>query len=620
MAKILGVDLVDNHLLLAEVESGKSASNLATVASEHNFALVAEVGGRKSTVVKVLAVDLPLELNPQNAPQLGQWLREQLSAANLTAKDAVCTLGRDRVTLRSVEMPVCPESELPGMVAFEVEDSWNQPGIEPVIDFEAGPAGDLGREVIVALASQPLVNAIAEMLSVAGLQCHHIILRPHATHFAWQSFAEEQNGNILFAVPGDEKCDLSIWQGDQLAGCRSLSLGTHADATQRVVSEIRRTIVSHHSHFPDAEVDRVVVCAPNHFSLAEALRESLGIPVDRFDLTQHLKVVGGQLSAGMVAAFGAALHQQTKQSWPIDLLNPKKPEVVRDRTKSVGIMALVLLAMLPIGIVFYAKKKLGEKTEQIAFYAQQLNDLNDQLSKMQPMLKRHDAIMNWTTGPINWLEEMQELAARLPDTSEMYLTQLDMATGRSAAPNMIRVDGRAREQSLWTDRVMQLAKQESPHYSVNVGPPRPVEDSLGFQWSFRGDAELQPFESNQYAALIAGWRSSLAGLTPKDGLKRVPVELATTRTAKPSPSVARTEPKATAETSTAEAEKTPEPSATAEGKSVPKSGGDAASKDDMPLEDRLKAMTYEQREAYIKGLPSEFLKNITRRKIKELGL
>lgn len=600
VAKILGVDLIGSRLLVAELES------------------------RKSTVVKVMTSDLPAELKPENAHRLGEWLKSQLAAAGMSAKDAVCTLGRDRVTLRSIEMPVCPEPELPAMVAFEAEDSWNQPGVEPVVDFEAGPVGEMGREVFVAMAAKPMVDTLVEMLSTAGLTCHHMSLRPHATHHAWHTYADVQEGNTLFVVPGDENFDLSIWLGRQLASCRSLKFNATENPSKRIVSEVRRTIVSHHSHFPDAQVERVIVCAPNHYSLAEALREELGIPVDRFDLTQHLEVDGGELNAGIVAAVGAALQQFSKQPWPIDLLNPKKPPVVRDRTRSVAVMAGLLLALLPIGAVVYGKQQIAEKQRQIDFYAQELGRLNAELAARKPMLKRHEEIANWAHGEMNWLNELQELSARLPDTSELYLTRLDMGAGKKNEPGSVALDVRTRLPSTVTERITQLAQHESARYSVKLGTSRFIDDSSEYVYFFALDAKVEPLSDQAVKELGPTWKETLAKLEPKDGTRRVPIELqrpaavakASNSTSSAKSEAAKPQSESTAEKSDSAPASKPESSATAAKTEQPSTSG--SDDDGVDLIERLKAMSYEEREAKINSLP-RFLQMTVRKKLKESG-
>lgn len=601
MAKVVGLDIFGSHVLLAELES------------------------RKSGAVRVLESDLPLELTRDNAERLGHWLRDRLAESGIAAKDLVCTLGRDRVALKSLEVPVCPDNELAAIVAFESDEIWNQPGVEPVVDFQAGPIGELGREVFVAMAPAVLVETIRAMVAAAGLTCHRITLRPHATHFAWQAFANGNDGNILFVVPGQHSFELSIWQRDQLASCRSLRFSPNEDPTQRVVSEIRRTIVSHHSHFPDAEVERVVVCAPNHYSMSEALREALGIPVDRFDLTDHLHVTGGELSAGTVAGVGAALQQQGKVPFAIDLLHPKKPEVVRDRTKSLGVLVAVLIAMVPISGYVYARKMLNEKQQSINLYAEELNSLNTELSTYKPTLQRHQAISQWNQGNVNWLHELQELAARMPDTSEAYLTNLDLASHQGRSQPTISVSGRTRHSATYTERTTDLA-QASNRYAVTPKGISAVADGSAYSYNFGLSLAINPFEPEELEEQRSVWNQRLDGLKPPDGQRRVAVSLRGDAKSPSSTTVAtgrssQSQDTRTASVSSDSAASNQESTDTAvaqkeETKSESPSSSSSASSGDSDLISELKALPYDEREERIKKAP-KFLQEMIRKKLKE---
>ena len=605
MAKTLGVDIVGGKLFAAWIEDG----------------------GSRREASATLSAPLPCELVPENVQKLGPWLRDRLADAGIKASRAVCSLGRGYVTLKSIQTPVCPDGELPAIVAFALEGEWNQAGEQggSVIDFQVGSVRGEEREVLVALAPEPLVAAVRGMFDAAGVACGAIGLRPYATCFAWRHANEQtHDGAVLLVVPGQDSLELAVWEGERLRLCRQVPIDPTEPGSERAVAEVRRTIVSYQSQASDAELATVVVFGSGPSELAEALRRSAGPSVSHFDPSSIGPADDGSCPT-WIAAYGAALRRSTSAGWPIDFLAPKKPVVERSRHRSVAVLAGLLAFLVPASAASYAYVAVARQDARIAVYNRELENLTLELKGLDETLAQHRVVDEWHAGNVIWLDELTDLARALPSTDDAYVTNLDIVVGSRASTGTIKLRGRARSYEIVTAAQTGWARDPTNHYAVAPGSIDTATASAPFATRFDLELEVTGLPRSEYDERRDRWVAAEPSRRVPDGKERKTVGLANLRSVK----------RATNQTTSAERPTPEAPSDPAPASSVPSrsddSNGDQDSATEAPSADSasassseskdpitrfidgLKSLSYEEREKKIKASPAFMRKRIRKR-------
>lgn len=587
MAKVLALDLMANRLLAVEVQGNGSSAVMA---------------GRWQG-------ELPTDFTLDQAETLGAWLREELKKAGLTTTSAVATVGRDRATLKMLTVPDAPLGELPAIVQFAVGSSAET----TVIDFQPMPPREGQRDVTAVTLPATVVETWQAIARVAGLSLRRIGFRPYATKALWSQAGHEAACPMLVSAAGP-LLEVSAWEGSQLLLARSTRVGDDEGRDARVAMEAKRTIAVFHSQFPHLQIDAVGLQARDAGSLKAVVKSAIDLPVH--DITP----AAANDDAAAATAFGLGLVELSNTEQPIDFQKPKKAETGHDRRKLMLVLGAVLAFLIPASGFSYYKTQQWRRDRQIEVYTSELNRLNSELAKYQPVLQRHRAIKEWTSGNTHWLDELYDLALTFPDTSEAYLTRLDLSVGEGAKAGNIDMEGRALTQEVITEAQTLWANDVMHHYALFPRGIDPTSDPAGFNWRFELELAIAPLTPQRYAERSLSGRDRFAMNVPP-GMVREPTKLEVART--PSRVTGPGTPTATATSTppaTAPMVSSPPPSGSppsagpsSSTPSPPPGGSPPAAEETDPvakLVRELKAMSYEQREQRIKAAPSFLQKRI----------
>ena len=209
--------------------------------------------GRQALATATLATPLKKHPEPENAAALGTWLRGLLAQRDFHATQAVVMLGRELVTLKSIRLPLCPEDELPGMMALSAESEWPQLAADSVVEFQAGQLGSEQRDILVARTARDVVETIRIMIQAAGLRLRCISLSAFGIEALSDRLAEPApktagEPSLLRVVDTGHALDLSLWTG------RSLRLARHfrLDGEDQLTRDLQRKLLAFHAHSPNA--------------------------------------------------------------------------------------------------------------------------------------------------------------------------------------------------------------------------------------------------------------------------------------------------------------------------------------------------------------------------------
>lgn len=592
MPSVLGVNFMGSWVLAVEVKTN----------------------GRRPKITAAHAAKLPHELAPANADRLGNWLKGELKTHGFHASDAVCAVGRNLVSLRSVKVPNCPDAELPAIVRFAIEGESQAPLDDLVLDFQHPEGTDEEREVLTATMSSGAVTAITTMLRVAGLTVKRVSLRALGAQFACSlgKLSGMSGWNLLLSL-GAEANDLSLWNGKQLILSRSMPVNGD-DAVTRVIADVRRTLGAFHSQYPDAAIGKILTCGKRSAEIADAVAGATGEPTSPLQFSEILDVEklsslvtnsefeniaeGGEF----IATAGCAWREAEGADWPIDFLHPKRVVLARNHRKSIAALGGALAALLLVGVVFQTRQTFADRDRRIALYANELTQINQQLSSLRPTLDRHKVLKDWADGNMNWLVELTAVTAAFPPTEEAYLTGLELYAGRTGKPGSMKIDGRAKGQNIVTSAQKNWARDD--RYLVAPRGIDPATDTPEFPWRFGFDLTMRPLPAKEIADHALEW-TRLASLEPPEGRKRM--EAAIGAKAKAPSETPQANSKAARRGSNEKS--SPPPAAEP---SSDESSGDPVAR----LVEKLKAMPIDDREAEIAKAP-KFLQARIRKMLKE---
>lgn len=468
MSRFLGLDFLGHRLLGVEI---------------------AEAGGAPDATLDWM---LPAELNLENANVLGDLLKEQLGAQRIQARDAVCLVGRKYVAIKTQRFPDCPDSELPSLVAFTDLSDCRIGGEQPLIDFEAGPAVDGERDVTLAVADQSAILALSAMLKRAGVNLRAMAPRPYGLPRP----AEMQNAaQVLLLVHLEpDNLEVSAWREGRLQLARTMGLGSEgAIDEKRLANEIRRTLMALEAQHASQHVERILVTGSALDSAAATIREVSKLSADAVTV----RTLDATFPA-LWPAFGAANAGSRGAAWPVNFLAVKRPEPPKKPSRVIPILAGGIAAAVLLGAYFTLQRTLGERDKRITRLRNEVTQLSNDLRKRQPELQRHAALKAWVDGDVPWLDELVDLAGNMPDTSLLFVTNIDGAASSTGKAAQFKLTGRAQSQRHVIGMQTAWALEADEHFRVTPRGVNPIANVSAFPWRFQIDLSVTPLTAKEY--------------------------------------------------------------------------------------------------------------------------
>jgi Tfp pilus assembly PilM family ATPase len=547
--------------------------------------------GSKAALGTVWSAPFPNELTPAHDETNGLWLKAALKEAGLGRGEAQVLLGRGVVTCKSVRVPVVPEAELPTVVFYAL-DSSAAPAGDLVTDFQAGPvvpinATESEQDVLTASLPSERLETIRSILTKAGLVPRRITLRPYATRAALGPVrADSPTEAVIYLA--EDGAEISLWSGSKLRLCRWMTLTPAQRSAERLANDLRRTLAAFHAEAGDDHVGKILLLGDDANELAPSLQEQLSIPTTASSLSgresNHWALVGGADLASPC---------------PIDFLKPKRTAPVSNQQR-VRVLAGTLLAVLLAGGAYvWFSREAARRDGQIQSLQSQLAQLTQEIKTLKPTSDRHQVIKEWIESGDPVLDELQEVAAQLPDTSDLFLTGLEYNAGQNKQPGTIKLDGLSRDQSVVTRAQTSIAGKAAGRYDIIPRGLDPGADVGPFVWRFGLDLGFDPLSIAEYAERAGARAKTLEAL-------------------KPPPSMVRQEMSLARASSTAPA--SPSKSDRKEAKQAAKAEGSATGSDLRKKKiEELKKLPADQREAAIAKEP-KFLQKQLRQELKKEGL
>jgi Tfp pilus assembly PilM family ATPase/Tfp pilus assembly protein PilN len=403
---------------------------------------VATPRGSEVVVEEAFAIDISAVASEDVAGdphEVGRRIAEALAQHGLTGSDALVGLGRASIELRSLSLPPAPPDELPDLVRFQAMQAFTAIGEDWPLDFvELGTQED-SLNVLAAVLSPKQVEQILQVCAASELKPRCLVLRPFAAaSLLNRGHVLAAGRNALIVDMLADGADLTVISQGLVVFMRTVRLPATDDPNvqaRALLGEVRRTIGAAQAQVSGQRIEQIIICgsASEHPVLAQSLTEALSLDVVLFDPFQAVRVAGPlqrQLPAdsgryapllGMLADEAAGVRHA------IDFLNPRKRPTRRSHRRRDALIAAAGLAAVGVaGLAIWAGLK--HRDGQIADLRTQAAALDKQVEQARKLVAKADAVKDFTDGEVTWLDEMYELARRIPDADHVKLEDVRFGT------------------------------------------------------------------------------------------------------------------------------------------------------------------------------------------------
>jgi hypothetical protein len=380
----------------------------------------------------------PPPLTAENAKQLGAELRKRLDAAGFPAAPLLVGIGRDKTILKEVRYPGAIPSEETRLVHGQAQRELGD--LKSVFDYaplpDAGEAGEK-RALVVAVKSE-FFEAIKAFAEGGKWTLAAVAPRPYA--IAAGLSASLLSGKVQ--TPANPEAAMAVVslgpQGGEFTVIHRGSVTfTRAVPPQAVeneqilLNEIRRNLTTYDSQNASRPVGAVYVPEAEHTlgGWSGKLEDGLAIPVHAYDpigtaaekvpVKLHGRYAG---AAGLLAGHAIGL--------PVNLASPRRAVAKTDPRKPIFIATAIAASVLVIGGGIFGYMAVDAADTRLVQKRKDKEDLEKFLADAEPDGKRIAAAEQWQKRGVNYLDELFDMADRMPPNDTVRVNKITGAAIR----------------------------------------------------------------------------------------------------------------------------------------------------------------------------------------------
>jgi len=417
----------------------------------------------------------------------------------------VMSVPRAKAIFRPLVLPPTEDdSELADMVRFQAQKELTFRPEEAVIDFTLEAHYGLeplpdetpeGKHVLAAAVQKAVVGYYRQMAEAAGVQLLRLGLRPYANMRCAEAYGGADHGRlaIVHLTAGEAEVDVIEQGGLTFSRAADVTLPSAVDPAQRdavvtgVIQEVTRSLQSYLAVERDRSIDRVLVAGGTGIEaeVAAMLGGRLGVACEVFDPSPALRLrdMPDDASA-FISALGLAAGQGDAAAPPFDFLNPKRPVVRRNVTRTAVIAGGSALALVIVSAFAGAAIHLYRANARAAEQEKILKELREDNKKVQVLAKRVGTIEEWINEGRNWLDQWAYLSATFPSCQEVYVTSL-----KTAGEGSVGLSVKARNNDAIDDLGERLA---GAGYGFKPGQVMTASDPFGYDYATSVQVIVEP--------------------------------------------------------------------------------------------------------------------------------
>lgn len=387
--------------------------------------------------------DGPL-LSPSTAVTLGARLKDLIRQAGIKPAPVIVSISRDRVILKDIRHPPSPPAEEPAIVRFQAIRDLTESPDDVLMDYlpmEGAPGPDGEKRALAVFVRKEVVLAAKQMCESAGLKLEGITPRPfsavgaleHAFTSGTATRSEDSRAALAVVTLWDQGGEFTVVRDGAVSFTRSLPAPALANPTT-LAAELKRNLTVFAGQNPAHPVEAIYLSEGHEPGAGWGWRLEglLPVPVHTFDPILDLaEAVPTPVRGRLSGPVGLLTLKGHKQGLPINFVTPRQPKADTGPART-RVLLGALAAILLIGLVgVFAVYELDKAGRRISELTTERDRLDDDLKRYELDAKRLAAADEFTTREVVWLDELYDLADRVPDVSKVTVTEFD---GTAIAP------------------------------------------------------------------------------------------------------------------------------------------------------------------------------------------
>lgn len=420
----------------------------------------------------------------------------------LKATKATLLLCVNRGVVDSVTFPVPPatDAELPTIVRNMALRQLTGFSEDSVIDFVPYKSAENAVGSVSAMAL-PVTEQqqIQEIIQSSGCATVRAVVITQPLRVFADSKADDDAMATLVVSQGGEATHVLIVQHGLPRLSRSIRMGPGMrgrEAAEYITAELHRTFVSAGSQIEqNIEISDVVVVGSEIEAamLVDAVSKQFPVEARRVSSRSLLDGEAGDAAVGVYAPMIAALKEEALGLRPaVDFANPKRPpRPVNQRNRVLSVAAAI--ALLVAGGWYFIHSQFADINTENARLRARAAELDELVRKTRSKRNLAKVLSAWEAARISWLDELRDLAIRMPASSELAVQQFSAAPSGSASV----VSFRGTSSSPAAIGKMEESLRDSFHQLRTPGI-REVKDGRKSMWSFQTTIRVTSRQKKDY--------------------------------------------------------------------------------------------------------------------------
>lgn len=470
-------------------------------------------GSRRGTQIHVenaVAVAMPATAEGDNTTQVNatEAIGQALNKLRLAKGEAVLSVGRAHVELRTLQLPKVDADDLPDMVRFQALKQFAGLTESTPIDYVVLPENASSSEdnlsILAVALNQAAQKEMQKQAADAGLEIQKVVLRPFAVaHLLSLADGELSKQNLLMVdILGDE-ADLTIVEKGCVVFIRSVKLPSTDESVvgQWLVGEMRRTLMAAAGQRNGLKVDQVVVWAQQSVadSLSDRAAAQLQLPIQVIDPFNKVKMddeakksLQDSGKSRFTPLLGVLIAEAAGTKHDIDFMNPKRRPPKEKPIARYVLMATAAASVVLGGFYLYFSSHWALDAE-IAALSAQSKDMDDMVQVAQQNTRRWKSVESFIDKEVNWLDEMERISNELPPASEVIIRDANFALNNRGA-NLATISANGLTKDKDTHKKIEEKLRLPPYYLVAPKTSsrilQKIEGLEEYSWAFDGDMTL----------------------------------------------------------------------------------------------------------------------------------
>jgi Tfp pilus assembly PilM family ATPase len=436
----------------------------------------------------------------------GERIAAALAEKGVGKSVGLVAVGRGGIELKQLSLPPAPDDELPDLVRFQAMREFHSLGDEWPLDFiPLSTAPGASRRVLAAAISPELVGQVRQTCQLAKVSTERLVPRScaAASLLARAHWTAGVKVKLLVDLL-TEDADLTVLVDSDVVFLRTVRLSgdvlTSPGGHASLLGEIRRTVAAARNQLGGLTVEAIYLCGQGaaYTTLAAQIESGTSIPTHLFDpfaglkLSSSLKRALPANTGCFAPVLGMLVDEAQQKRHAIDFLHPRKRPPPPDRRRGLLWAAVAATVVFAAGYL-WLQGALGDLDEEIDLLALKAKNLDKGVAKAKELELAEREVAAWAAGDVNWLDELDELAADLPSGREVLLSRLTMGgMGGAGQIDMEGVLARAATASVLESRLRDESHQVLPR-TIQQDGSKP-----GYGWKFTSSVVARPESPDTY--------------------------------------------------------------------------------------------------------------------------